>query len=593
MCTERKEAIETMKIYQKLMKLMNKKQKRQMGGLLILMLIGAILEALSIGLVIPVVSMILTPGAMEKYGQKYEIIGKCYEIFRITTEKQLTLIVMLALIAAFVLKNIFLFFQQKKMYHFVYTNQFYTAQRLLKSYIKKDYEYFLNADTATIQRSIAADVNNMYGLILALLQVVSESIVFVVLGIVLFAMDPMMTVVISCLLLLTLIVIKKIIKPIMNRTGRENQDYGASMYQWISQAVCGIKEVKVAGKEQYFVREYMKQGQGFVNAMERLNLFSSAPKLLIETVCIAGMVAYMLILVLADVDMKNMITIIAAFGTAAVRLMPSASRINNQLTQIAYCEPFFMNVSDNLVEDISEENVDMSYAEEAKKKLPVTKEIVLRDITYAYPNTEKLIFDHAELTITVGTSIGIVGGSGAGKTTVVDILLGLLKLRSGTITADGVNVMEHYREWLKNVGYIPQMITLLNADIRQNVAFGVPEEEIDEEKLWYALKEAQLDEFVKSLPEGVHTGVGERGIRISGGQRQRIGIARALYNDPELLILDEATSALDNETEAAIMDAINRLHGKKTLVIIAHRLQTIEKCDMVYRVEDGKIRRER
>lgn len=582
-----------MKIYQKLMKLMNKKQKRQMGALLILMLIGAILEALSIGLVLPVVSVILTPGAMEKYGEKYAIVGKFYEIFHITTTKQLMVIVMVALILAFVFKNLFLFFQQKKMYHFVYTNQFYTAQRLLKSYIKKDYEYFLNADTATIQRSIAADVNNMYGLILALLQVISESIVFLTLGIVLFVMDPLMTVVIASLLLLTLIVIKKIIKPIMNRTGKENQDYGASMYQWISQAVCGIKEVKVAGKEQYFVNEYMKQGQGFVNAMERLNLFSSAPKLLIETVCIAGMVAYMLILVLADTDMTSMISIIAAFATAAVRLMPSASRINNQLTQIAYCEPFFMNVSDNLVEDINEENVDMSYAAEAKEKLPVTKEIVLKDITYAYPNTEKLIFDHADLTIPVGTSIGIVGGSGAGKTTVVDILLGLLKLKGGTITADGVNVMEHYREWLKNIGYIPQMITLLNADIRQNVAFGVPEEEIDEEKLWYALKEAQLDEFVKGLPEGVHTGVGERGIRISGGQRQRIGIARALYNDPELLILDEATSALDNETEAAIMDAINRLHGKKTLVIIAHRLQTIEKCDMVFRVEDGKIRKEK
>ncbi len=582
-----------MKIYQKLMKLMNKKQKRQMGVLLILMLIGAILEALSIGLVLPVVSVILTPGAMEKYGEKYAIVGKFYEIFHITTTKQLMVIVMVALILAFVFKNLFLFFQQKKMYHFVYTNQFYTAQRLLKSYIKKDYEYFLNADTATIQRSIAADVNNMYGLILALLQVISESIVFLTLGIVLFVMDPLMTVVIASLLLLTLIVIKKIIKPIMNRTGKENQDYGASMYQWISQAVCGIKEVKVAGKEQYFVNEYMKQGQGFVNAMERLNLFSSAPKLLIETVCIAGMVAYMLILVLADTDMTSMISIIAAFATAAVRLMPSASRINNQLTQIAYCEPFFMNVSDNLVEDINEENVDMSYAAEAKEKLPVTKEIVLKDITYAYPNTEKLIFDHADLTIPVGTSIGIVGGSGAGKTTVVDILLGLLKLKGGTITADGVNVMEHYREWLKNIGYIPQMITLLNADIRQNVAFGVPEEEIDEEKLWYALKEAQLDEFVKGLPEGVHTGVGERGIRISGGQRQRIGIARALYNDPELLILDEATSALDNETEAAIMDAINRLHGKKTLVIIAHRLQTIEKCDMVFRVEDGKIRKEK
>ena len=169
----------------------------------------------------------------------------------------------------------------------------------------------------------------------------------------------------------------------------------------------------------------------------------------------------------------------------------------------------------------------------------------------------------------------------------------MLKLQTGKVLADDKDIQEHYREWLQNVGYIPQMIFLLDADIRKNIAFGIPEEEIDDEKLWYALKEAQLDEFVKTLPEGVHTGIGERGIRLSGGQRQRIGIARALYHNPEVLILDEATSALDNDTEAAIMDSINRLHGKKTLIIIAHRLQTIEKCDMVYRVENGKIERER
>lgn len=571
------------------MKLMNAKQKRQMTVLVFLMLIGAVLESASITLVVPVIQVVLTPEAIEGEG----VVADLYNGLHMQSITQFTVVVMTALILAFILKNLFLFFMQKRLYHFVYTNQFYTAQRLLRSYIKKDYEYFLNADTATIQRSIAADVNNMYALILALLQVMSEAIVFVTIGAILLLMDALMTVVIASLLVITLVLIKKVIKPIMNRTGRENQDYGASMYQWIAQAVTGIKEVKVTGKEQYFIDEYMKQGEGFIKAMERFCLFSNSPKLLIETVCIAGMVAYMLFMILAGNNVGDMLPVLGAFAVAAMRLMPSASRINNQLTQMAYCEPFFMNVSDNLVEDISEENTDLSYAVDAKEKLPVTKEIALRDITYAYPNTEKLIFNHADLTIKVGSSIGIVGGSGAGKTTVVDIILGLLKLKSGTIYADGVNVMEHYREWLKNIGYIPQMISLLDADIRKNVAFGVKEEEIDDEKLWYALKEAQLDEFVKSLPDGVYTGVGERGIRISGGQRQRIGIARALYNDPEVLILDEATSALDNDTEAAIMDSINRLHGRKTMIIIAHRLQTIEKCDEVYRVENGKITRDR
>ena len=203
------------------------------------------------------------------------------------------------------------------------------------------------------------------------------------------------------------------------------------------------------------------------------------------------------------------------------------------------------------------------------------------------------IFEHADMEIPIGQAVGIVGSSGAGKTTVVDILLGLLRLQSGQILADGVEVREHYQSWLKNIGYIPQTIFMIDSTIRKNVAFGYADDEIDDEKVWRALREAQLDEFVRGLPEGLDSSIGERGIRISGGQRQRIGIARALFEDPEVLVLDEATSALDNETEAAIMDSINRLHGKKTLVIIAHRLQTIEKCDMVYRVENGKVCRER
>ena len=295
-----------------------------------------------------------------------------------------------------------------------------------------------------------------------------------------------------------------------------------------------------------------------------------------------------MILVSQGESVKEVTAVLSAFVVAAVRMMPCANRINNQLTSMAFYQPFFMGVSDNLQDEISGENTDMSFAEVAKEKLPVKKSIELRDITYHYPNAEPLIFDHANMEIPVGAAVGIVGASGAGKTTVVDILLGLLDIQTGGVYADGVSIKENYRSWLKNVGYIPQMIFMLDDTIRKNVAFGIAGEEIDEERLWEVLKEAQLDEFVKSLPEGADTSIGERGIRISGGQRQRIGIARALYYDPEVLILDEATSALDNDTEAAIMDSINSLHGRKTLIIIAHRLQTIEKCDMIYRVENGK-----
>ncbi len=573
-----------MKILRKINVLLDKKQKRTMVVLIFMMLIGAILEAASIGIIVPIVEVVMQEDAITNGG----LVQKMYELMGMQSKNQFVITILVLLIVLFAGKNIFLYFQQKFMLSFVYGNQFSTSERMMKNYLRKPYEFYLNADTAVVQRSITSDVNNMYALILAVLQLISECIVFVFLGAFLLVSDALMTVIIGSVLVVLLLIIKVVLKPIMHKAGEDNQHFYSGLFKWISQTVQGIKEVKVTGKEQYFVDEYIKCGRGYVNAVQKYSLYNAVPRLLIESVSIACMITYILILLLNGADPKDLMNTLTAFAAAAVRLIPCANRINNQLTTIAFCEPFFMGVSDNLQDEISGANTDMTFASPADKKLPICKEIELKDITYAYPNTEKLIFDHADMKIPVGAAVGVVGSSGAGKTTVVDILLGLLDTKSGTIYADGVDVKTDYRGWLKNIGYIPQMIFMLDDTIRKNVAFGIPEDEIDEDRVWAVLKEAQLDEFVKTLPEGLETSIGERGIRLSGGQRQRIGIARALYEDPELLILDEATSALDNDTEAAIMESINRLHGKKTLVIIAHRLQTIEKCDMVYRVEDGK-----
>ena len=310
---------------------------------------------------------------------------------------------------------------------------------------------------------------------------------------------------------------------------------------------------------------------------------------MIETVSIAGMMACLIVLLLKGGNIEAELPALGGIVAAAYRLLPSANKINNQLNAISYFKPFLMNVSDNLIEEIDNKNTDMSFADPDVKKLDIRKGISLRGITYKYPETERYIFKDADMEIPIGSAVGVVGSSGAGKTTIVDILLGLLKVEKGGVYADDVNTEDNYRGWLANVGYIPQMIYMLDGSIRKNVAFGVPDDKIDEARVWAVLEEAHLADYIRTLPDGLDTEIGERGIRISGGQRQRIGIARALYNDPEVLILDEATSALDNDTEAAIMESINALHGKKTLVIIAHRLQTIEKCDMVYRVKDGKI----
>ena len=583
------------KIIKKLMVLLDGRQKRIMVLLVSLMLIGAVLETLGVSLVIPVMNVVMDEHAVEN--NKY--LQVICDILRIeyNDTRKLMIFTMLALIGVFVVKNIFLFIQQKAQLRFVYTNQFATSRRMMINFMERPYEYYLNADTSVIQRSITSDVNNMYGLILALLQLFSEAIVFVCLVLVSLATDVWMTVTVTLLLVVVLAIIKGILKPIMKKAGEENQDYYSGLYKWIDQSVMGIKEIKVANKENYFINEYAKCGAGYVSAVQRYNLYNATPRLLIETVAIAGMILYMMFQILQGTAVSEIVPQVAALAVAAMRLIPCANRINNHLTSISYFEPFFMGVSDNLQEEITDESINYdenAYKQKAKvDKLEIKEKIELKDIVYKYPNTEVLIFDHTDMEIPVGKSVGIVGTSGAGKTTVVDILLGLLRLQSGEILADGVEVREHYQSWLKNIGYIPQSIFMIDSTIRKNVAFGYADEDIDDEKVWRALKEAQLDEFVRGLPEGLDTSIGERGIRISGGQRQRIGIARALFEDPEVLVLDEATSALDNETEAAIMDSINRLHGKKTLIIIAHRLQTIEKCDMVYRVENGKVARER
>jgi ABC-type multidrug transport system fused ATPase/permease subunit len=581
------------KIFKKINVLLDRKQKTQMVGIVFLMLIGGILESLGIAMLAPIMQIVVDPQKVEE--SKY--LSAMYHGLNLSNTTQLAEVIMGGLILVFIIKNLVLFLINVVQLKFTYTNQFATSRRMMINFMQRPYEYYLNADTSVIQRSITSDVNNMYALILSILQLTSEIIVFICLVAFLLRMDAMMTVTIALLLVTVLLIIKFVIKPVMVKAGKDNQDFYSGLYKWINESVTGIKEIKIANKENYFINGYADCGAGYVYAVQKYNLYNSTPRLLIETIAVSGMIGYMLLVMMGGTSLTTLLPQLTVLLAAATRLLPSANRINNYLTSIAYFEPFMMNVTDNLQQEIHDGSVSYDVADYRKKtevtKLPVTKDIEMTDICYKYPNTDSYILNKACMSIPVGKSVGIVGTSGAGKTTIVDVLLGLLKPESGNIFADGTDVMSNYKGWLKNIGYIPQTIFMVDSTIRKNVAFGYADDEIDDNKVWQALKEASLDEFVKSLPEGLDTQIGERGIRLSGGQRQRIGIARALFEDPEVLVLDEATSALDNETEAAIMDSINKLHGRKTLIIIAHRLQTIEKCDMVYRIEEGKAVRDR
>ena len=317
---------------------------------------------------------------------------------------------------------------------------------------------------------------------------------------------------------------------------------------------------------------------------------------MIETIFMASMFLFILLYMLRGGDITVLVPQLTAFAMAAVRMLPGINRINTYLSEIAYAQPCLDYLYDNLNESMkmdvngSVTGLDGKTGEQ-KPELTLQDRIVLDHITYAYPNTDKNIFTDAHMEVKKGQSVGIMGPSGAGKSTIVDILLGLLHIQGGSITCDGRNIFDNYPSWLARIGYIPQSIYLIDESIRDNIAFGIDGDKIDDQRIWEVLEEAQLKEFVEELPEGLDTTIGDRGVRISGGQRQRLGIARALYHNPEILVFDEATSALDNDTEKAVMDAINSFHGKKTMVIIAHRLNTIAKCDVIYKVENEKITR--
>ena len=341
------------KIFKKMNKLLDAKQKRIMVVIVFLMLIGGVLESLSISVVIPVVSVLLDPNAVENN----QLLGTIYHGLHLQNVTQFTVVMLIALIGAFVLKNLFLFLQNVVQLKFVYTNQFATSRRMMINFMKRPYEYYLNADTAVIQRNITSDVNNMYGLILSVLQLISEGVVFACLVAVLLVVDAKMIMTISILLVAVLFLIKVVLKPIMVKAGQENQDYYSGLYKWIEQSVMGIKEIKIANKEQYFINEYAKCGFGYVNAVQKYNLFNSTPRLLIETVCIAGLVLYMMIVMLQGATVTEMLPQLTTFGLAAMRLIPSANRINNYLTSISYFEPFFMGVSDPLQEEIHDKNM--------------------------------------------------------------------------------------------------------------------------------------------------------------------------------------------------------------------------------------------
>lgn len=577
-------------LLQKINQIFDKKQKSQLVLLGFMIFIGGFLETLGVSTMIPVVTVLLTPEKVQEYIDKYEVLGNICTVFHITSVNQVAVSLLLFLMAVYVIKNLYLLFLVYRQNTFITQNRNNMISRVMAEFLNRPYEQYLGADIPTVFRITDSDIPQTFALMLAVLSLASEVVVSCLIFLVLLIQNVKMTLFVMFVFGVLTLVIVKVLKPRLNRIGAKNQEIQSRIAKWRIQATYGLKDVKVLNREEFFVRNYYETGKVGANVARNYAVLNNTPRLLIETIFIVSMLGYITIYINGGGDVSEMMTTIATFGVAAIRVLPSVNRINTYITEIAYATPSLNFVYENLQQGMkTDAMLAERKANSQKEKLKLDDKIELNHISFHYPDSDKNIFTDAHMVVPRGKSVGIMGSSGAGKSTIVDILLGLLHAQEGQITCDGVDIFKNYESWLAQIGYIPQSIYLIDESIRENIAFGIDADKIDEKRIWEVLEEAQLKEFIEELPEGLDTTIGDRGIRLSGGQRQRIGIARALYHNPEILVFDEATSALDNETEAAVMEAVNSFHGKKTMVIIAHRLNTIEKCDIIYKVENEKI----
>lgn len=580
-------------LFQKLNYIFDKKQKGSFVVLAVMILIGGVFETLGVSMLIPAVNAIMQPDLVREKIEKFPALSHFLtQDLQLNTDEKLLCALFGFLIGLYVVKNLYLLLLAYKQNRFIARARNDMISRVMREFLNRPYEEYLGADIPTVFRITDGDIPHTFSLVLALLQLMTECVVSLFLVIYLIRVNWQMTLLLMLVLALLTLWNARVLKKKLNAIGKRNQDIQSRIAKWRIQSIYGLKDVKVLNRQDFFIRNYYESGKVGAELATKYAVLNNLPHLVIETIFMATILGFMMALLTSGQNLSAFLPQLMAFGVAAIRVMPSANRINTYMTEIAYEQPSLDFVYENLT-DAMKTNKKMA-AERAKVAggaLHLEKEIRLEGITFRYPDGDRNIFTDASMVIPKGKSVGIKGASGAGKSTIVDILLGLLHVQKGEITCDGANIFSNYESWLSQIGYIPQSIYLIDESIRDNIAFGIDEREIDDARIREVAAEAQLLEFIDSLPEGLDTKIGDRGVRLSGGQRQRIGIARALYHNPEILVFDEATSALDNETEAALMGAINSFHGRKTMIIIAHRLNTIENCDLIYEVKGEKITR--
>jgi ATP-binding cassette subfamily C protein len=577
-----------MNFLQKLLYLFTTRERWQIAGLFILILIGGGFETLGVGLVLPLISLVGNPELIEQQG----ILRWIYRAVGEPAPRQFLMGCGLAFIGIYIIKNSYLTALQYLQCRFIYYKQIELSYKLFSAYLYSPYTFHLQRNTSELIRNLSIETTLFFVNVLAPgLLAFTELTILACIALFLCLMEPVTFLIAGGVIGLATASFYRVVRLKLSQLGKSRQYHQGQGIQTINQGLGGVKEATVLGRQQFFLNIYHHHNTASSRTFQYFEVVRQLPRFFIETIAVVGLMLIFVSVLAQGRDLSNVIPTLSLFAAAAFRLMPSINRILNSVT--------VMRFSSHTVHVLYQDLMELGPVLKNRKlvhsgQLPASKacletEIALQNVLYRYPGARDNSIKGVSLTIPKGTSVGFVGSSGAGKTTIVDVMLGLLPPTQGQILVDGRDIYDDLSAWQRLIGYIPQSIYLCDDTLRNNIAFGIPEDDINEGWIDAAVKSAQLTELVASLPEGLDTLVGERGVRLSGGQRQRVGIARALYHNPEVWVMDEATAALDNQTEAGVMEAVEKLSGEKTLIMIAHRLSTVKNCDRLYFMSEGQI----
>ena len=567
-------------MYTKIRYLLSANQERQIIILGALMIVGVLFEMLGLGALIPALGLILDP----KIINNYSFLNKMYTHLGNPSQLQIVLFGLIILIIIYIIKALFLIYLSWRQSKFSSDLSADLANQLFIGYLKLPYSFHLEKNSAELLRNIQSEVGQFTFISQSVISLSVEISIVIGVALMLIILEPAGALIITSFLGISVFIFHSLTKKRLLSWGELRQKHIGQANLHLLQGLGGVKDVKLLGREDYFLNEFRVHNYSNAKIQTRVSTLGLVPRLYLELLAVIGLVGLIIIMVIQNKPIELLLPTMGVFAAAAFRMIPSANRIMTSIQGIRYARPVveLLYSEINLIRSVNLTN-------KTNEPIVFLDKLQIKNLSFQYPSSTIKALDNVTLNIIRGQTVGIIGSSGSGKTTLVDIILGLLKPTSGDILSDEKSINKNIQNWQSQIGYVPQSIYLTDDTLRNNIAFGIPLNEINEIDILNSVKAAQLEEFVNNLPKGLDTFVGERGVRLSGGQRQRIGIARALYNNPPFLLLDEATSALDNSTEAEVMSEVMAMKGQKTILIVAHRLTTVSKCDIIYRFSSGKI----